>query len=410
MPFLKTRQRFARNTYAAALTVAVAFLGSSKLCSAAEEAANTGALLGIAKEKPVSGPFVEVEEGFMVPYTDRIPGTDITFEMIPVPGGEFLLGSPEDEEERNEDEGPQIRVRVEPMWVAKEEVRWLEYRQFMNLYSVFKQFQAKNLRIVSDETMVDAVTAPTPLYEPSFTYEYGEEDDQPAITMTRYAAMQYTKWLSRIAGRQYRLPTEAEWEYACRAGTKTAYSWGADADSIDDHAWYFDNCDEGPTAGSLKKANGFGLHDMHGRAAEWVVDRYTEDGYSELPQDRTLSVLEAVQWPDSAYPGVVRGGSWEMDPPQLRSAARFPSDDEEWKGEDPNFPRSPWWFTTDPSRGVGFRLFRSYKALDNDQITKFWDRMTDDVASDVQSRISGGRGVLGLVDEELPEAIKAIED
>ena len=98
-----------------------------------------------------------------------------------------------------------------------------------------------------------------------------------------------------------------------------------------------------------------------------------------------------------------------MDPEQLRSAARLASSDDEWKEEDPNFPKSPWWFTSDPSRGVGFRLFRSYKPLDKERITKFWEASSEDVLADVKSRLMGGRGGLGLVDKSLPEAIKQME-
>lgn len=364
---------------------------------------------GIAAMKPADGPAVEVEQGFMVPYTERIPGTDATFEMIPIPGGTFLLGSPESEAGRSEDEGPQVQVKVPPMWVAKEEVSWAEYKQFMSLYGKFKQFEAKGERVVSDDNMVDAITAPTELYEPSFTFEYGEELDQPAVTMTPYAARQYTKWMSRITGRQYRLPTEAEWEYACRGGTTTAYSWGDDAEGADEHAWFTDNTDYELVPGGQKKANPFGLFDMHGGVAELCVDRYTEDGYAALPTDRVLSPEEAVQWPEEAWPAVARGGSWEMEVDRIRSAARLASDDEEWKQEDPNYPKSPWWYTSDPARGVGFRLFRSYAEKSAEEITPYWEINTDDVQSAVRSRLSNGRGVLGLVDPELPEALKQLD-
>ena len=79
---------------------------------------------GIVSEKPADGPFVKVADGYMVPYTFRVPGTDQEVEMIPVPGGEFLFGSPATEADRREDEGPQITVKVDPMWVAKTEVTW----------------------------------------------------------------------------------------------------------------------------------------------------------------------------------------------------------------------------------------------------------------------------------------------
>jgi formylglycine-generating enzyme required for sulfatase activity len=366
--------------------------------------------VGISSKKPAEGPAVKVAEGYMVPYSFRIPGTDETIEMVPVPGGEFQLGSPIDEENRREDEGPQVQVSVDPMWVAKTEVTWGQYKEYMELYGIFKEFESAGKRPVNEENRVDAITAPTELYDPTFTYEYGEEPQQPAVTMTQYSAQQFTKWLSLITGQQYRLPTEAEWEYAARGGTQTAYSWGDDVEPIDDHAWFFDNAEDGQVAVATKKPNPFGLYDMHGNVAEWTVNAYTEDGYQAFADKPGIKATQVVVWPERPSPCVVRGGSWESDPEDLRSAARMASDDEEWKSEDPNFPRSPWWFTSDPSRGVGFRLFRSYQPLPKDQLTKFWEPQAEDVVLDVESRLQGGRGGLGLVDEALPEAIQEMKD
>ena len=364
---------------------------------------------GIAKEKPAEGPAVEVAGGFMVPYTTIIPGTEVPIEMIPIPGGTYKMGSPEDEADRGDDEGPQVQVVVDPMWVAKTETSWAQYKEYMNLYLLFKEFESQGKRKVNDTNLADAITAPTELYDPSFTFEYGEEPQQPAVTMTQYSAQQFTKWLSLVSGVQYRLPTEAEWEFAARAGTTTAYSWGDSADDIDDYAWYFDNADDGAPPVGSKKANAFGLHDMHGSVAEWTVNRYTEDGYPSYDHTKTHNATEMVVWPEGSLPCVSRGGSWEMDPDQLRSAARLASEDEEWKEEDPNFPKSPWWFTSDPARGVGFRIFRSYQPLDKETITKFWETSSEDVKDDVASRLLGGRGGLGLVDKALPDAIKEIQ-
>lgn len=364
---------------------------------------------GIAKEKPASGPAVKVEEGYMVPYAFRVPGTDKEVEMIPVPGGEFLFGSPDDEADRRDDEGPQIKVTVAPMWVAKTEVTWGLYKEYMALYGIFKEFESSGIRPVNESNEVDSITAPTELYDPTFTYEYGEENEQPAVTMTQYSAQQFTKWISLVSGTQYRLPTEAEWEYAARAGTKTAYSWGDDADEIDDYAWYFDNAEEGQVAVASKKPNAFGLHDMHGNVAEWTVNAYSEDGYAAFADKQGINATDLVAWPESPSPCVVRGGSWESDAEDVRSAARMASNDEEWKIDDPNFPRSPWWHTSDPSRGVGFRIFRSYQPLPKEKLTKFWEPQPEDTLLDVQSRMEGGRGGKGVVDKDLPKAIEALK-
>ena len=199
---------------------------------------------GIVKEKPAEGRFVETDQGYMVPYTATIPGTDVTFEMVPIPGGKFQMGSPEDEEDRRDDEGPQFEVTVQPFWIGKHEVTWAEYKKYMELDKHFKSFQQAKTRIINDENRQDAITAPSSLYDPSFTFEAGEEPNEPAATMTQYAAKQYTKWLSLLSGPFYRLPYEAEWEYACRAGTTTAFYFGDDPDELEEHAWYYDNSDE----------------------------------------------------------------------------------------------------------------------------------------------------------------------
>ena len=258
----------------------------------------------------------------------------------------------------------------------------------------------------TDENRADAITAPTELYDSSFTYKYGEDPQQPAVTMTQYSAQQFTKWLSLISGQQYRLPTEAEWEYAARGGTTTAYSWGDSPDDIDDYAWYYDNAADGPPEVGSKEPNPYGLHDMHGSVAEWTVNQYDESGYEAFADRQPINATDAVVWPEFASGCVVRGGSWEMDPPDLRSASRLASEDEVWKEEDPNFPLSPWWFTSDPSRGVGFRLFRSYEPLPQETMTRFWETSAEDAKADIESRLIGGRGGLGVVDPELPEAVK----
>lgn len=364
---------------------------------------------GLSAQKPATGISVKIDGGFMVPYTTTIPGTDVQFEMIPVPGGTFKFGSPDDAAEHRDDEGPQVEVVVDPMWVAKTEITWAQYQEFMNLYGIFKEFEAKRERTINDANRVDAITAPTVLYDPTFTYEYGEEPLQAAVTMTQYSAQQYTKWLSHITGQQFRLPTEAEWEYAARGGTTTAYSWGDNPEDAGDYAWFFDNADSGTVTVGTKKPNPFGLHDMHGNVAEWAVGQYNEDGYGWLGK-KPVHAVEAVQWPENSSPCVVRGGSWEMDPPDLRSASRLASDDEEWKEDDPNFPKSPWWFTNDPARGVGFRIFRSHQPLSDKTIAKFWEPSAEDVIADVESRLIGGRGGLGLVDKSLPRAIKQLNE
>ncbi|MDA1054444.1 MAG: formylglycine-generating enzyme family protein [Planctomycetota bacterium] len=365
--------------------------------------------LGLVKEKPATGRYVETDRGFMVAYTRTIPGTDIEFSMEPIPGGTFKLGSPASEANRQDDEGPPVEVTVEPFWMGRYEVTWSEYKYFMGLYSVFKKFESQKLRLVNDETKVDAVTAPTELYDPSFTFELGEDPRQPAVTMTQFAAKQYTKWLSAITGNQYRLPGEAEWEYACRAGTTTAYHFGDDASEFGEYGWFYDNADEAPRKVGQKKPNPWGLFDMHGNVWEWCLDEYFEAGYARL-KGKEQTGNSTVAWPTKEFPRVLRGGSWDDDAEGCRSAAKLASHDVDWKAQDPNLPLSPWWFTDDPARGVGFRLLRPLNELSKKAMAKYWDADVEAVNFGVQMRLEEGRGALGIVDENLPTAIQTLND
>ncbi len=368
---------------------------------------------GIVSQRPASGPFVELPNGrFMVPYTATIPGTDVSFEMVPVPGGTFQIGSPADEEDRREDEGPQVAVRIAPFWMGKYEVTWGEYKHFMRLDRVFKKFDQTQVRQINDTNRIDAVAAPSSLYDPSFTFEAGEESDQPAATVTCFAARQYTKYVSLLSGDFYRLPTETEWEYACRAGTTTRFHFGDDADELENYAWYSENSDDERHAVGQLEPNPFGLYDMHGNVAEWVLDVYSEKGYADLSDQKDLAGEFYRRSPD-AVPGVLRGGSYELDAEDCRSAARMPSEDEEWKIEDPNIPLSPWWYTNTPATGVGLRIVRPLNPpadrLAKEEYWKAPNSRTEEIVSDrVQFE---GRGTLGVVDPGLPKAIEtAIDD
>ena len=149
-----------------------------------------------------------------------IPGSDVKFELLPVPAGTFLLGSPAREPGRSNDEGPQTEITVDAFWMGKHEVTWGEYQAVHAAHqSLRASLRTKWIRKVSAENQIDAVTSPSKLYDPSFTFATGDDPQQPAVSMSQYAAKQYTKWLSLLTGDFYRLPTEAEWEYACRAGT-----------------------------------------------------------------------------------------------------------------------------------------------------------------------------------------------
>jgi len=185
------------------------------------------------------------------------------------------------------------------------------------------------------------------------TFGYGHKGF-PAICMTHHAAMEYCRWLSAKTGKLYRLPTEAEWEYACRAGTKTAYSFGDDPSKLDEYAWSVDNSDGKPKPVGKKKPNPWGLYDMHGNVAEWCIDHYEKDFYKKFKPGET-SLNPFAPPTEKKTPHVARGGSWDDDPPLLRSAARRASSREWWR-QDPQLPQSIWWLTEGVF--VGFRIVR----------------------------------------------------
>jgi formylglycine-generating enzyme required for sulfatase activity len=168
--------------------------------------------------------------------------------------------------------------------------------------------------------------------------------------------MECSRWLSTLLGKSYRLPTEGEWEWAARGGQTTAFSFGDDPSKIGDYAWYVENTEKPQQVGK-KKPNPFGLHDMHGNVAEWVLDHYSADAYSKLPADKAS--VNPVLIPDlKEYSYVARGGSWDDDAKDLRSAVRRGSD-KEWSVQDPQRPQSIWWHTD--ATFVGFRIMRAYK-------------------------------------------------
>jgi formylglycine-generating enzyme required for sulfatase activity len=296
-------------------------------------------------------------------YTETIPDTKISFEMVAVPGGTFLMGSPASEKGRAADEGPQHPVTIRPFWMGKCEVTWEEYDLFWRKKPGNKDEQrlAEKKGLTGKE--YDAVTRPTPPYADE-TFGFGR-DNRPCLSMTYHAAMEYCYWLSQKTGKVYRLPTEAEWEWACRAGSQTAYSFGDDPAKLGDHAWFDDNAENAVHPVGQKKPNAWGLHDMHGNVAEWCLDQYVKDAYLRFPTDKPTISPVIIPGPDR-FPHVTRGGSY-LDKPtdkvnRLRSAARQPSD-KSWIKQDPQRPQSIWWLTDGDF--VGFRLVRAVHEQDN---------------------------------------------
>jgi len=308
------------------------------------------------------------------PFTQQIPGTTVKFDMLPIPGGKFKMGSPPEEKKRKGDEGPQFDVQVDPFWMAKYTVTWAEYNLFLqNYYRMAKQ---ENAPKVPKDQAADVVTYPTPMYELDagpVLDRMGRTDRYPAVIMSQLAARQYTKWLSKKTGRFYRLPTEAEWEYACRAGTTTAYSFGDDPKQLKDYGWDFDNSPLADGDGAyhevgLKKPNPWGLYDMHGNVAEWCIDQYAPDWYKKFA-GKTVSEYEAINWPTTLYPRVVRGGSWNSEVEECRSASRYGSE-AKLNLRDPQIPKSPHWLTE--GFWIGFRIISPVKEPPENEKNKWW--------------------------------------
>ena len=293
-------------------------------------------------------------------YNQKIGGIDYNLEMVAIDGGQFKMGSPSYERNRKADEGPVHNVKVDSFWMGKFEITWDLYELFMSREIDNIKFTDKNNEVDID---VDAVSsATTPYVEMSFgmgTVGY------PAISMTQLAASKFCEWLSAITGNYYRLPTEAEWEYACRAGSDKPFSFD-DNDKISEYAWYEGNSADSYQKVGQKKPNSWGLHDMHGNVSEWTLDQYKPTSYQNNNKNIIINpIVKATK----LYPRVVRGGSFMSKSYRLRSSARLASN-KEWKKQDPQIPRSLWWHTD--AQFLGFRIIRPYKTPSSEDQKKYW--------------------------------------
>ena len=333
-----------------------------------------------ADDKAAGGaaqPAASAQAGEMKPYTQSIPGTEASFDMVPIRGGSFKMGSPSGEAKREDDEGPQVEVEVDPFYMGKYEVTWSEYEPFLQNYHRLAGLPSEKRPPIPADKMAEAVTYPTPMYE----LEAGPKLDKmgrggkfPAVIMSQYAARQYCKWLSKKTGRFYRLPTEAEWEYAARAGTTTAYSFGDDPKGLEAHAWYFDNSaneddDSVYREVGQKKPNPWGLYDIHGNVAEWCTDQYAADWYKQF-EGKKVKWDRIINWPKTMHPRVIRGGGYESEAEDLRSAARIASD-KKMNIKDPQLPQSPHWLTE--GFWIGFRVVAPVKEPPEAEKVKYWD-------------------------------------
>lgn len=294
-------------------------------------------------------------------FTEMVPGTSIAFEMVAIPGGTFKMGSPKSEPLRDDDEGPVRQVQVSDFWMAKVEVTWDEYLTFFKATSS----QGRTEGQVVKNKNVDAISGPTPPWgAPDQGWGKGS---RPAITMSWHAANVYCQWLSKVTGKKYRLPTEAEWEYAARGGTNNAYFFegdpkkytsegfmkklfGADTTTIASRVIYKENSGSRTQEPGAVKENPFGLKNMLGNVSEFCSDYYSPVAY----KSGNGKVIVDPKGPEKGSEHVIRGGSYKSDAKDTRSAARDYTRTKDWLMTDPQMPKSIWWYSD--CIDVGFRV------------------------------------------------------
>lgn len=289
------------------------------------------------------------------------------FEMLPVKGGTFTW--------KGEKEGDVLEVTLSPFWMGKAEVTWDEYDPFMN-DEIPREKDGQVVEFAREQITndIDFLARPTPPYHP-MTYGM-ERDGYPAISMTQHAANKYCQWISFQTGHFYRLPTEAEWEYACRAGSTTKYSWGDKPEDAPQFAWFGgDEASQYQKPGT-KKPNAWGLLDMHGNAREWVLDQYVPDRRAYFGKDKVHNPWIKATKP---YPHVTKGGHWKLPLEEITADKRTPSSPD-WKNLDPQGPRSLWYLTTIPDAYNGIRLVRPEKTPTAEEMYHYWN---SGVAADI---------------------------
>ena len=300
-------------------------------------------------------------------FTEYIPGSAASFEMVAIPGGTFTMGSPSDEPFRRDDEGPEREVAISPFFMGRIEVSWDEYMAFFK--QTMSQVKTTDSYAEARNQDVDAISGPTPPYgAPDQGWGKG---DMPAMSMTHHAAEVYCQWLSRITGKKYRLPTEAEWEYAARGGTNSPYFFegdpkryvekgirnklfGVDTMVINHYIIYAENSGLRTAPPEDVQENPFGLLNTLGNVLEFCSDWYAEDAYSQYPE----GIVKDPKGPATGEEHVVRGGSYRDGADFVRSASRDYTRTTPWLKTDPQMPKSVWWYSD--CFYVGFRVVCEY--------------------------------------------------
>jgi formylglycine-generating enzyme required for sulfatase activity len=280
-----------------------------------------------------------------VTYDQKIAGSTVSFKLIAIPAGKMKIGSKSILADN--DESPQKDVELSGFWMSEHEVTFAEWDVYFKDNSLP---QAKNL---------DGVTRATPQYI-DLTWGMGRAQGQPTNSMSQPAAIMYCKWLYSKTGTFFRLPTEAEWEYACLAGDAAV---STDPAMLGELGWFKDNSGGKFHVVKDRKPNAWGLYDMLGNLSEWTIDQYDAAYYQKI------SAKDPITAVGPKYPRTARGGSYLDDASQLRCSNRIPSAPN-WNQRDPQVPKSKWWLTD--GMFVGFRLVRPRVQPSKEDIDKFY--------------------------------------
>ncbi len=270
-------------------------------------------------------------------YKASLPGNGYTFTMVAIPGGTYLMGN-NTPGFCEADEQPVHLVYLDSFYMGATEVTY-------EMYDAFAHDETFSIN-----STVDAITRPSQPYI-DVTLGMGKAGGFPANSMQQFGALMFCKWLYEKTGTFFRLPTEAEWEYGCRANTTTIYPFGNDSSELKKYAWYAGN-----SGGKYHKTgellpNAFGLYDMLGNVSEWTLDQYDETFYKSNGD----TIFNPVKLPVGKNPRSLRGGNYYSTAKETRSAARMKSNPI-WNRRDPQVPKSKWWNADAPF--VGFRLLQ----------------------------------------------------
>ena len=258
-----------------------------------------------AASQPVKKPETAANAAGLQVQEEKIAGTLVKFKMVHLPGGKVIMPNPKDA-------GAMHEVDVKPFWIEQRETVWDEFDVFMFKLDLSDEEGAK----------IDGKTRPSlPYGAPDRGYGH---EGFPAISLAYLSAESYCAWLSKKTGKKFRLPTEAEWEYASQAGSAPAKMSSDDVQKV---AWVKENSDEKTHPAGEKAPNAWGLYDMLGNAGEWVT------GYDG---DKVL-----------------KGGTF-MEPAEKVNSAWRAKQQVSW--HDPNKPKSKWWLADGPF--AGFRIVR----------------------------------------------------